>query len=255
MSLPRILYGTIACFMAALMLVGCQSMTDHHDRTKPIKVVVVTGGHDFEKEPFREMFGSLQGVAVTYAPQLDDSEIFDDVSRWDCDVIVLYNMSQKITPIRQQNFQRLVKKGVGVVAIHHALGAFQDWDGYSQIVGGKYFLSDRPFKGSLHKRSTYKHDELIRVHVADPQHPVTQGIQDFEIQDETYKGYVVEPDSHVLLETDHPLSEQALAWSRSYGRGRVVYVELGHDSHAYGSAAYRRFLRQAIAWCAKTIPS
>jgi hypothetical protein len=33
----------------------------------------------------------------------------------------------------------------GIMAL---LAAFQDWDGYAKIVGGKYFLSDRPFEGT-----------------------------------------------------------------------------------------------------------
>ena len=174
MQLRQAISGKIAVLTAALLLAGCQHLTADKARTGPIKVVVVTGGHDFEEGPFREMFGTFPGMVVTFAPQRDDSEIFDDVSHWDYDVVVLYNMSQKITPTRQQNLQRLVTEGVGVVAIHHALGAFQDWDGFAQIVGGRYFLSDRLVEGTLHRQSTYKHDEQIRVHVADPRHAVTR---------------------------------------------------------------------------------
>jgi len=254
MSPERTLSLTTLILMV-LPLTGCGDLTASKAKEGPIQVVVVTGGHDFEEAPFREMFASFDEAAITYAPQKDDSEILDDVSQWNYDVILLYNMSQKITPARQKNLQRLVDKGVGVVAVHHALAAFQDWDGFAQIVGGKFFLADRSFKGTAYKQSTYQHDEQIRVRVADPRHPVTQGLQDFMIQDETYKGYRVEPDSHVLLETDHPLSERAIAWAQSCGKGRVVYVELGHDGHAYGNPSYRRFLRQAIAWSAQRKPS
>lgn len=255
MSLQRTISRTIALSMAALVVAGCGDPTASKAKEGPLQVVVVTGGHDFEEAPFREMFASLDGMAVTYAPQKDDSEILDDVSPWNYDVILLYNMSQKITPTRQQNLLRLVDKGVGVVVVHHALAAFNDWDGFAQIVGGKFFLTDRTFKGTSYKQSTYKHDEQIRVHVADPLHPVTQGLQDFVIQDEAYKGYRVEPDNHVLLETDHPLSERAIAWTRSCGKGRVVYLELGHDGHAYANPSYRRLLRQAMVWSAQRKPS
>jgi uncharacterized protein len=237
--------------LSILPLAGCQHPATPATASGPIKVVVITGGHDFEEQPFREMFAGFQGMAVTYAPQPDDSDTFEDIHGWDYDVIVLYNMSQKISPLRQKNFDRLIAKGVGVVAVHHALAAFQEWDGYSRIVGGKYFLSDQSFQGRPYKQSTYKHDERIQVRVADPLHPVTQGIRDFEILDEAYKGYAVAPGSHVLLTTDHPLSEKAIAWTRHEGPSRVVYVELGHDGRAYGNESYRRFLRQAIVWCSK----
>ena len=41
-------------------------------------------------------------------------------------------------------------------------------------------------RGTEKPASTYKHDVDFKVHVEDPNHPVTHGIKDFAIHDETY---------------------------------------------------------------------
>ena len=55
-------------------------------------------------------------------------------------------------------------------------------------------------------------DQDIRVTVVDKQHPITKGISDFTIHDETYHKYYTSPDVKVLLTTDHPKNEPPIAW-------------------------------------------
>jgi hypothetical protein len=86
----------------------------------PIKVVVVTGGHDFDHDPFFTLFQGQPGIQYVEAVQKDSSELFEDISKWDYDVIVLYNMTQDISDVRKRNFKALLDRGVGLVALHHA---------------------------------------------------------------------------------------------------------------------------------------
>jgi len=39
-----------------------------------------------------------------------------------------------------------------------------------------------------------------------------------------------------------------LAWTRSYGRGRVFYTGLGHEQAVWQDARYQRLLLNAIRW-------
>jgi ABC-type phosphate/phosphonate transport system substrate-binding protein len=70
-------------------------------RTEEIKVVIVTGGHDFDREPFFELFDSFEDIEYAEAVQRDESELFEDISGWNYDLIVLYNMTQEISPRRR----------------------------------------------------------------------------------------------------------------------------------------------------------
>lgn len=215
---------------------------------KKIRAVVVTGGHDFEEKPFLAALESLEGIACTHAPQKDESELFEDIAGWKYDVIVLYNMGQKMTPKRAENFKALLAKGVGVVTTHHALAAWQDWPEFEKIAGGKFYLKDTEAGGVTHKTSGYQHDVDFTVHVEDPKHPIAKGVKDFKIHDETYCRYTVRPESHVVLTTDEKTSEKAIGWAGSYDKACTCYLILGHDGKAYENPGYRALLGNAIRW-------
>jgi len=217
----------------------------------PLKVVVVTGGHDFEHDPFFAMFQGHKDIKYVEAAQKDHSELFEDISNWDYDVIVLYNMSQNIAPKRQANFKSLLKeKGVGLVALHHAEGAFNTWEDYRQIIGARYPLKEQQIDGKQYATGTYDHDMDVNVKIADREHPITRGLSDFTIHDETYKGNWFAPDNHVLLTTDHPKSDTTICWTRPSGDNRIVFLQLGHDSKAYANPNLRQLIVRAIRWSA-----
>ena len=218
-------------------------------RTEEIKVAIVTGGHDFDREPFFELFDSFENIEYVEAVQSDQSELFEDISGWDYDVILLYNMTQEISPRRQENFVKLLEDGVGVVAIHHSIGAFQGWSEYKRIIGSKFYLEETQEGGVVHKAGGYKHDVDFTLYVKDSQHPVTRDLRDFLIHDETYKGCVFEPDNRVLLTTNHPTSDEPVCWVRNYKGGRVFYVQVGHGPEVFFDENYRKLICQAIGWC------
>lgn len=221
-------------------------------RTGTLKVAVLTGGHDFEQEPFTEMFNSFKAkeMKCTEIKLQDHSEIFEDISNWDYDVIVMYNMTQNISEKRQENFKKLLDRGIGFVALHHNMGAFQDWPEFKKIAGGKYYTKPTKEGDKEIPVSTYKHDIDMDIKVADKSHPITRGLKDFQIHDEGYKYCGFEKDNHVLLTTEHPDSDKTVAWVSKYGKAKVCGIMLGHDGKAYENPSFRKLLSQAIMWTA-----
>jgi len=237
--------------LLAGFLCSCGEFADLGRRPgEKIKVVVVTGGHGFERKPFFTLFQGYDDIEYVEAQLKDHSEIFEDVSGWDYDVMVLFNMTQKISPKRQENFTKLVKDGTGVVALHHSMGSFQEWPEYIKIIGGRYNLKASEEGGVTHEASTYKHDADFTVHIEDTQHPITRGLSDFEVHDETYKKCGFEKDNRVLLSTEHPDSDKPLGWVRRYGKGKVCFIMVGHGPSVYANESYRRLVVQAMRWCA-----
>lgn len=242
-----------AAILTAGLLCSCRAglLKGRAGRPEKINVVVVTGGHDFEHDPFFTLFQDYDDIEYVEAVQRDHSELFEDIDDWDYDVIVLYNMSQDISLKRQENFKTLLRdKGVGLVVLHHAEAAFGSWDEYRKIIGARYPLTDQTIDGVSFPTGTYQHDLDLTVHVADPRHPITRGIKDFEIHDETYKGLWFAPDNHVLLTVDHPTSDQEIGWTRTYGNARVCTLQGGHDAKAYENIYYRALVVRAIRWTA-----
>lgn len=228
----------------------CRGVTGPNEGCRMIKAAVVTGGHDFEQKEFLELFEGYKDIEYVHERQQDESEIFEDVSEWPYDVIVLFHMTQEISPRRKANFVKLLEKGVGVVAVHHSIAAFQKWPEYRKIIGGRYCLEAVREAGVTHRAGDYRHDVDFMIHIEDEEHPITRGLSDFSVHDETYKYCVLEPDNHVLLSTDEPSSDKAIGWVSGYGKGQVCYIEPGHGASIYADENYRGLIAQAIRWSA-----
>lgn len=220
---------------------------------RTVHVLLITGGHGFQKEPFFAMFDAMEGIRYTHIELNDDSEIFESIEDLTVDGLVLYNMTQNISPKRQANFLRLLEQGTGLVALHHSLCSFQTWLEYRRIIGGQYYEKAAMISGVLQPAGTYQHDVQMRIRVGETPHPVTAGAEDFDILDETYNHYAVEVDNHLLLTTDAEANRREIGWVRRYNNANVCYIQLGHGPEAYAHPAYRTLVRQAILWSAKPL--
>jgi len=220
------------------------------DDTK-LKVLVVTGGHGFEKEPFFKMFTEDAGIAFTHAEHSrTNATVYERDDLLNFDVVVLYDMPKTITDAQKEKFLALFDKGVGLVVLHHALVSYQHWPEYERIIGGRYPEEDGK-SGVVSAEVGYQHDADIPVVIVARDHPITAGLKDFTIHDEIYWGFRVTPDVTPLLTTTHPKSGRPLAWTRTQGKSRVVYLQPGHDHSAYENPNYRSLVAQSIRWAAR----
>ena len=217
-----------------------------------LRALVVTGGHGYHKPTFNAMCRSLEGIRCRTVVQPKAGDEFAPDHRDGFDVVVLYDMVQYISERHRRDFVDMLRRGKGLVVLHHALAARQGWDEYGKIVGGRYYTKAgaRAAGKKLTKVSTYRHDVHMNVKVADKAHPITADVPDYQIFDEVYKLYDVDESVHVLLTTDHPENAPTLAWTNTYGRSRVVYLQLGHGWGAYNDSNYRELLARSIRWAA-----
>ena len=227
-------------FILTALIAGCAQNRD-------VNVLIVTGGHGFEREQFFDMFNSFEGVTHKEAVHPNaNSNYAADLAK-DIDVFVFYDMNQDITQEDQNNFLQMAQAGKGLVFLHHSLANYQSWDKFLDIIGGRYLLDTMEVDGKEYPGSTYEHDVDMNIKVVG-QHPVTSGLQDFTIHDEIYGGYWVSPKVIPLLKTDHPQSTETIAWTNHYGKSRIVTIQLGHDHFAWENDNYRKLLLNAIKW-------
>lgn len=216
-----------------------------------IRVLLTTGGHAFETEPFYAMFDGMKDVEYTKAEMPKDAGLLKPGLEKQYDVIVMYDMCKPgISPEQQKAFVDLLNTGIGLVSLHHNMGAHQDWEEFAHIIGGKFFTAPGKIDGKQYEKSGWAHGGTLDVTVVDKNHPVTRGVENFQIHDETYNNYYTAPDAKVLLTTDNPDNDPELAWVKTYGKSRVLYLMLGHDHEAYQNPAYSRLVHQGIRWAA-----
>jgi type 1 glutamine amidotransferase len=239
-----VVLGLLACLLAPGVLNAADSGGKTH-------VLVVTGGHDFEKEPFFKMFKDNANITFKAAEHPNAHALLRPDAAKEYDVLVLYDMHQPISEEAKADFVARLKEGKGLVVLHHAIANYQKWPEYAKIIGARYYLEKTVVAGVEKARSLWQHDVKFKLQVAAPNHPVTKGLQDFQIHDETYKLFDVLDGCQTLLTTDEPLSNKVVAWAKTYEGARVVYIQLGHDHFAYENPSYRQLLDQAIQWTAK----
>jgi type 1 glutamine amidotransferase len=217
-----------------------------------LRVLLTYGGHAFQEKEFFAFWDGLPGITYTKAPLPQAAGLLKPGLEKQYDALVMYDMDQGLTPERQRDFVALLQTGIGVVALHHNLNAHNTWDEYRRIIGGKWLNQPETIDGKSYSKSVFSHGEDIPVRVADTEHPITKGLSDFVIHDETYGNVYVAPDVHVLLTTDHPKSVPALAWVTRYGKSRVVYYMAGHDADAWKNPNFRTILLRSIRWVARS---
>ena len=219
--------------------------------TSKLKVLVITGGHGFEEEPFFKMFE--ENIAITYkhaAHTKNTSDAYDRADLYTCNVVVLYDMVQNITEEQKSRLKGLFERGIGLVVMHHALVSYQSWPEFERIIGGTY-PEPADQRGHVTEKFGYEHDVDLSVKIVAKDHPITAGLTDFELNDEIYWGFRTQPDVTPLITTTHPKSGKPLAWARTEQKSRVTYIQFGHGPTAFNNPNFRKLLAQAIAWAGK----
>ena len=222
-------------------------ITMHIAFTQQKKVLLITGGHDFEETPFFEMFDALNNITYEHVAQPTANTLYKSPSIDQYDVLIFYDMWNEISTDQKKAFLALTKKGKGMIFLHHSLVSYQEWDDFKQLVGGKYYEKENEY----HAASTYQHDVFVDVVLADGMHPVTAGLEDFRIFDEVYGHFEVLESVHPLLTTNHPESTNIIGWANTYNKSRIVYLQPGHGRQTFNDKNYRQLLINAINWVAE----
>ena len=203
-----------------------------------MNIAVVTGEHGFREKDFDAVFQSMEGIAFVR----EDLDVFvNDPDQKEYDTVVFYNFHRPYpTETQAKAILSLTERGQGLVILHHAILAFPEWDAYSDMCG----VDERADFGYFPKQT-------LQVQVPDPTHPITEGLIDWEMGDETYTMKSAGEDSIILLTVDHPNSMDVLGWAREYGNSRIFCLQSGHDNVTYSNPNFREVLRRGIEWCAK----
>ena len=218
---------------------------------KHIRVLLVTG-EDHPAHLWKETAPAVRKV-LEKDPRLEvriveDPEFLASPVLADYDVICLHFKNYK--PLMheaqsRENLAKLVKQGQGLVLLHFASGAFEDWPEFVRLAGRVW---DR--KTSHDPRGPFT------VRITQPQHPIMQGMHDFQADDELYTCLIGETPIEVLAVArskitgkDHPM-----AFVFEYGKGRVFHTPLGHDVRAIEIPGVAELIRRGCLWAARVQP-
>jgi type 1 glutamine amidotransferase len=212
-----------------------------------VRVLVVTGGHDYEPT-FYGVFDGQSDVNWTHVATQREAFNAKMKERWD--VVVLYDMHNNIGETEAKHLREYVEAGKGVVALHHAIVNYTSWPWWHQeVIGGKYF--EKPAEGQT--ASQYKHDMpmTVRPVKGKQNHPVVRGVGEIVTMDEWYRGMWHSPNITPLMEiVDNDWNDKPVVYLGPNPNFKAVYIQLGHDSYTHQHPGYKKLVRNAILWSA-----
>jgi type 1 glutamine amidotransferase len=210
------------------------------------EVLLITGGHAYDTTEFFEMFHSLEGISFDSVSYPNALEMLSSTKVGKYDLLLFYDYMPDLPLADSLIFQNLTMLGMPMIFMHHALCSFQRWEGYQQMVGGKYVMPGYHPDSSLY--SGYAHDLDLNIEVLDPNHPVTRGISEFVIHDEGYYNIQINPDVKPLLGTSHPNCSPVMAWENQANNSNCIYLMFGHDKQAYTHVSLKLLLQNSIQY-------
>lgn len=154
----------------------------------------------------------------------------------------------------EKAFLDYIAAGHGLVLFHAASTAWNDWPQFTDLIGMTW-QEGQSAHGNYHS---------FVVKITDQQHPVTQGMKDFQhLKDELYHRQLKHSTAKVLATA---YSDKAMHGSgqdepmivvTEYGKGRVFHNAMGHDTKPMGCVAWRTLMLRGTEWAATgkvTIP-
>jgi Trehalose utilisation len=147
-------------------------------------------------------------------------------------------------PHRRQA-EDMIRKGVGVTAIHWGTGAeTPEGEEWLQTMGGWFNAERDGFSRYLVQTS--------RLHQADATHPVCRGWKDFDLREEYYFKLRFLPEARPVMTTVIEGADYPIAWvyERPQAGGRSFGFVGGHFHDNFGIKAFRQAVVNGILWTA-----
>ena len=244
--------GALVIFAAGCSQIHADSVESQSKMPKK-KVLIVTGidypGHKWK------LTAPVLAKAIAVDKRLDvtTTEKPGDLASdklSDYDVIVLHFMDWEVPdpgPEARANLKRVIQSGKGLVLVHFACGAFQEWPEFVKLAGRAW---DPKLRGhDPHGKFTVK--------IKNDRHPVMKAKKEFETIDELYTCLAGETPIKVLATARSKVDDKdyPMAFVLNYGKGRVFHSVLGHDVQALDNPYVGRLYRNACAWGSGLEPS
>jgi len=254
-------------------------------------LLVLSGGHPYEAEPFEQLIHSLGDWEVTHLIHPEAEEAVAAGRADEADALLFYDMggytfadNGVTTQPPSAAFRKAItdrfKNGRGAVAMHHALAGWAEWPEWHEMLGGRFLYQPGEVRGQPTQDSGYRHDvDYAAQIVAD--HPVTKGLPaSFPVCDELYLAEVFEEDVTPLVRSDydftrdnfysaslaiagslfsregwdHKPGSNLVAWTKQVHQAPLVYLQFGDTPQTYANPHVRQILTNALNFTAGEQP-
>lgn len=229
------------------------------------KALIVRGGwnghHPIEATelflPFLDAHG--YDVRIEQSP-----EVYADADAMAAtDLIVQVMTMSEITHEQVAGLRAAVAAGTGLTGWHGGIAdSYRASSDYLQLIGGQFAThpSRNPaLLGDARSETDNYLTHTVEITALGRQHPITLGIEDFELTTEQY--WVLHDDLiDVLASTTHPVRPwhpwhrpitSPAIWTRAWGEGRIVVTTPGHSLDVLEDPNIRTVIERGMLWATR----
>ncbi|MGO8677133.1 MAG: ThuA domain-containing protein [Limisphaerales bacterium] len=243
---------TLAISIGALALLATTAPTfqaSAAEAPNKIKVLLITGD-DVSVHPWPVVSKAIKEVLAASGRfevrVCEDPGILDSatsLARYDLVFLDFYNaQTPTLSPAAKENLLKFVSGGKGFGLCHLSSASFKEWPEFRDLCGRCWVMG----------KSGHGPRGVFKARIAQKDHPITQGIEDFEADDELYAKLQGNAPINVLVEADSDFSHKTepLVFTLDYGKGRVFHETFGHDGKALENPTVQKLTVRGCEWAA-----
>lgn len=134
-----------------------------------------------------------------------------------------------------------IAAGTGIAGFHGGMcDAFRRNTNYQWMTGGQWVAHPGNLVPSY------------QVNITDSNHPITQGIGDFELKNTEQYYLHVDPSNQVLATTTFDNGVvMPYVWTRQWGKGRVFYAAFGHTHEDFACDEALKIVGRGMRWATR----
>lgn len=230
----RLILGALVFFLVSCA--NSKHKSGEGSSDEPGRIEILFLGHDSEHHNSEKLAPMLalplfqKGISLTYTEDPQDLNP-DNLEKYDG--LLIYANHVSITPEQENALKNFVEGGKGLIPVHSASFMFRNSDWYVDAVGGQF--------------DTHEYGTFVAP-IVKPDHPVMEGLTEFETWDETYVHHKLNPDMTVLMERVEGDHREPWTWVRKQGEGKVFYTAYGHDERTWSNPGFHDLLIKGILW-------
>lgn len=167
------------------------------------------------------------------------------------DLIVLYTALGHFPPSTQSALADAVAAGAGLIAVH-ASNVFPSFPSSAGQLDADYRRAFELIGSRYASHGPPPHESRFRVQT-DQHHPVTRDLAPFDITHEHYQLELTAGAGPNVVAWRHTAARrEPILHVRQSGRGRVCYLQLGHDMRAWDDPPVRELLARSAHWAVRS---
>ena len=177
------------------------------------------------------------------------------------DLIVQANTMTSIEGPEFLGLRAAIERGTGLAGWHGGIAdSYRNNSDYLQLIGGQFAShpGKHPDERTGEQSDNYV-PHVIQMTAAAAEHPITQGITDFELITEQY--WVLHDDYNDVLATTtqavrswdpwtRPVTSPAI-WTRQWGAGRIFVSTPGHRVEILTDTNVKTIIERGLLWASR----